>query len=302
MTICLQIHMMQSNSSPLWNPHETIYVSMCIIVCKLCSSGYVPEARASKAWNKSDTSFDLSVAMGKSYTAQGRKDISILTSQRITQTWFFGCGLIFIIHSWTIRFIDQSRLTSLSGFLSLLLKWQLTTSMWTGSLQVSLAFPFPRQSLLHQNPDLLPKPEPPRVTSLKATMPAAVYDLFGDESVLSADPRGFVVIVKKIGESFLGKSKSGVTIKLKKVLRRLFFHPLSFSFFCASWMAEFDAATFPFHKVVTKIKYSVKGGTVTTSHGSQYSGKHIIITVSLGVLQSNSIDFQPDLPVHDKDS
>ena len=46
-----------------------------------------------------------------------------------------------------------------------------------------------------------------------------------------------------------------------------------------------------------EIKYDSKGATLTTEDGDVYTAEYVILTVSLGVLQSQLIDFKPDLPV-----
>ncbi|ONK59784.1 uncharacterized protein A4U43_C08F10600 [Asparagus officinalis] len=49
-------------------------------------------------------------------------------------------------------------------------------------------------------------------------------------------------------------------------------------------------------KVVRKISHSKSGATVTTEDGSVYEADYVMVSVSLGVLQTKLIDFQPDLP------
>ena len=52
-----------------------------------------------------------------------------------------------------------------------------------------------------------------------------------------------------------------------------------------------------FAQLVRKIEYSNKGVKVTTGDGIVYTSDYAIVSVSLGVLQSTLIDFEPDLPV-----
>jgi hypothetical protein len=54
-------------------------------------------------------------------------------------------------------------------------------------------------------------------------------------------------------------------------------------------------------QVVNKIEYSEGGVKVFTEDGSTYSAKAAILSVSLGVLQSKLIAFEPELPVSDLD-
>jgi polyamine oxidase len=50
-------------------------------------------------------------------------------------------------------------------------------------------------------------------------------------------------------------------------------------------------------QVVNHIKYSSSGVTITTEDNSTYTADYAIVSVSLGVLKSNLIDYEPDLPV-----
>lgn len=47
---------------------------------------------------------------------------------------------------------------------------------------------------------------------------------------------------------------------------------------------------------VTQIAYDDEGVVVTTASGKTYAGSHVVVTVPLGVLQSNAIAFDPPLP------
>ena len=50
-------------------------------------------------------------------------------------------------------------------------------------------------------------------------------------------------------------------------------------------------------QVVRKVEYHKKGVRVTTEDGSVYTADYVVVSVSLGVLQSELIKFVPDLPV-----
>lgn len=57
--------------------------------------------------------------------------------------------------------------------------------------------------------------------------------------------------------------------------------------------------TFVIVQVVNKIEHDSKGDSVTvyTENGLTYKAKAVILTVSIGVLQSKLIEYVPDLPV-----
>lgn len=47
---------------------------------------------------------------------------------------------------------------------------------------------------------------------------------------------------------------------------------------------------------MTKIDTSDNKVTVSTKEGKQFTGKHVIVTASVGVLKSGLIEFSPELP------
>lgn len=49
--------------------------------------------------------------------------------------------------------------------------------------------------------------------------------------------------------------------------------------------------------MVKRIRHSGSGVIVSTEDGSTYNADYVIVSVSLGVLQSKLIKFEPDLPV-----
>lgn len=59
----------------------------------------------------------------------------------------------------------------------------------------------------------------------------------------------------------------------------------------------FDDVISTLTQVVTKVEYNKKGVKVTCEDKSVYIAKYAIVSVSLGVLQTDLIDFVPDLPV-----
>ena len=49
--------------------------------------------------------------------------------------------------------------------------------------------------------------------------------------------------------------------------------------------------------MVNEISYSKNGVTVKTEDGSVYRAEYVMVSASIGVLQSGLINFKPDLPV-----
>ncbi|XP_002986594.2 polyamine oxidase [Selaginella moellendorffii] len=109
--------------------------------------------------------------------------------------------------------------------------------------------------------------EPPSVTSLKNTQPNPTFHNFGDDNYLVADQRGYSYLVQKLAEEFLANKNGKITDPRLQL-----------------------------NKVVRQIKYSKTGVAATTEDGKVYNSKYIIVTVSLGVLQSDLIKFNPGLP------
>ncbi|GAB4845650.1 hypothetical protein Ancab_039051 [Ancistrocladus abbreviatus] len=111
--------------------------------------------------------------------------------------------------------------------------------------------------------------EPPRITSLKHTLPRYELSELGDASYFVADSRGLRAIVHHIAKQFLTYDDDDVITDPRLKLGQ----------------------------VVTKISnYSQNGVTVTAEDGSIYRAKLVIISVSVGVLQSDLIAFRPFLP------
>ncbi|KAF2282917.1 hypothetical protein GH714_043337 [Hevea brasiliensis] len=107
--------------------------------------------------------------------------------------------------------------------------------------------------------------EPPKVTSLKHTYPRNEFVDHGEDPYFVADPRGFEIVVQYLAKQFLSSLTSDPRLKLNKVVR--------------------------------EISYSKSGVTIKTEDGSTYNSKYVIVSVSLGVLQSDLIEFQPTLPL-----
>ncbi|EEF52018.1 polyamine oxidase 1 [Ricinus communis] len=107
--------------------------------------------------------------------------------------------------------------------------------------------------------------EPPKVTSLKHTYPRNEMVDHGEDEYFVADPRGVEVLVQYLAKQFLSSVTKDPRLKLNKVVR--------------------------------DISYSDSGVIIKTEDGSTYNSKYVIVSVSLGVLQSDLIEFQPKLPV-----
>ena len=84
-------------------------------------------------------------------------------------------------------------------------------------------------------------------------------------------------------------------------------HPKGYSSICDRLLFEFmlEQAKFTnsglkLKAIVSKIEYSTQGTTVTTRDGRSFSADAVILTCSIGVLNSNLIDFVPALPAWKK--
>nr|ACF82996.1 unknown [Zea mays] len=111
--------------------------------------------------------------------------------------------------------------------------------------------------------------EPPRVTSLQNTVPLATFSDFGDDVYFVADQRGYEAVVYYLAGQYLKTDdKSGKIVDPRLQL----------------------------NKVVREIKYSPGGVTVKTEDNSVYSADYVMVSASLGVLQSDLIQFKPKLP------
>eukprot|EP01018_Ginkgo_biloba_P022622 Gb_35100 [translate_table: standard] len=109
--------------------------------------------------------------------------------------------------------------------------------------------------------------ELPRVTSLKNVEPIATFDTYGEDEYFVADSRGYEYLLHKIAEEFL-KSEKGSIIDNRLNL----------------------------NKVVREIQYTNESVKVLIEDGSIYTANYIIVSTSIGVLQTKLIKFKPDLP------
>ncbi|XP_019639173.1 PREDICTED: polyamine oxidase-like [Branchiostoma belcheri] len=102
--------------------------------------------------------------------------------------------------------------------------------------------------------------DPPEVTSLNNT--GRNSEDFTDEEYFLTDQRGFGHIVDRLSSEFLSPNDTR---------RQL-------------------------NKVVQTVNWTDAGVTITTVDGSTYRGEYGLMTVSVGVLENEVIDFTPDLP------
>ncbi|KAJ4973353.1 hypothetical protein NE237_006527 [Protea cynaroides] len=110
--------------------------------------------------------------------------------------------------------------------------------------------------------------EPPRITSLQNTEPLPTFSNFGEDVYFVADPRGYESIVHDIANQFLSTNNA----------------------------SEYTDPRLKLNKVVREIRYSGSGVIVKTEDGSIYRAGYVMVSASIGVLQTNLINFQPDLP------
>ncbi|MQM15185.1 hypothetical protein Taro_048126 [Colocasia esculenta] len=110
--------------------------------------------------------------------------------------------------------------------------------------------------------------EPPRVTSLQNTQPLPTFANFGDDVYFVADPRGYESVVYDLARKFLATDRKGTIVDPRLKL----------------------------NKVVTEIGYSKGGVVVKTEDGSTYASDYVMVSASVGVLQTELIKFQPDMP------
>ncbi|RZC72584.1 hypothetical protein C5167_048066 [Papaver somniferum] len=110
--------------------------------------------------------------------------------------------------------------------------------------------------------------EPPRVTSLQNTEPLQTFTDFGEDYYFVADSRGYESVVHYVAKQFLTTDEAGDIVDPRLVL----------------------------NKAVTEIQYSKSGVVVKTEDGSVYEAEYVMVSASIGVLQTTLIDFVPDLP------
>ncbi|CAN0917315.1 Polyamine oxidase 1, partial [Linum grandiflorum] len=97
--------------------------------------------------------------------------------------------------------------------------------------------------------------------------PISTFVDFGEREFLVADERGFDCLLYKMAEEFLFTSEGKILDNRLKL-----------------------------NQVVREIQHSRDGVTVKTEDGCVYEANYVILSVSIGVLQSNLISFSPPLP------
>nr|KAJ0226549.1 hypothetical protein LSAT_V11C100041990 [Lactuca sativa] len=105
--------------------------------------------------------------------------------------------------------------------------------------------------------------------------PISTYVDFGEREFLVADERGYEYLLYKMAEEFLFTSDGKILDNRLKL------------------------NTFPeYNTVVRELQHSRDGVTVITEDGYVYEANYVILSVSIGVLQSHLISFNPNLPNH----
>ncbi|KAA8515653.1 hypothetical protein F0562_018736 [Nyssa sinensis] len=97
--------------------------------------------------------------------------------------------------------------------------------------------------------------------------PISTFIDFGEQEFLVADERGYEHLLHKMAETFLLTSEG----KIKDSRLKL-------------------------NKVVRELQQSRNGVTVTTEDGCVFEANYVILSASIGVLQSDLISFRPPLP------
>ncbi|KAL2330761.1 hypothetical protein Fmac_018342 [Flemingia macrophylla] len=97
--------------------------------------------------------------------------------------------------------------------------------------------------------------------------PISTYVDFGEREFLVADERGYDFLLYKMAEEFLFTSDGRILDNRLKL-----------------------------NKVVRDLHYSKGGVTVKTEDGCVYEANYVILSVSIGVLQSDLLSFNPPLP------
>ncbi|CAA6657428.1 unnamed protein product [Spirodela intermedia] len=110
--------------------------------------------------------------------------------------------------------------------------------------------------------------EPPRVTSLQNTELLPTFANYGEDVYFVADQRGYESTVYHLAYQFLASDGKGTIIDPRLKL----------------------------NNVVNRIEHSQSGVTVKTEDDSTYTADYVMVSASVGVLQTNLIKFQPDLP------
>ncbi|KAL8496067.1 hypothetical protein ACS0TY_019971 [Phlomoides rotata] len=98
--------------------------------------------------------------------------------------------------------------------------------------------------------------------------PISTYVDFGEREFLVADERGYEHLLYKMAETFLFTAEEGEILDTRLKL----------------------------NKVVRELQHSRNGVSVKTEDGCVYEANYVILSASIGVLQSHLISFSPPLP------
>ncbi|KAE8791280.1 polyamine oxidase [Hordeum vulgare] len=115
--------------------------------------------------------------------------------------------------------------------------------------------------------------EPPRVTSLQNVVPLATFTDFDDDIYFVADQRGYEAVVYYLAGQYLKADKSGNIVNPRLQLNK--------------------AHTYIYTQ---QISHSGGGVTVRTEDAKVYKADYVMVSTSVGVLQSDLIQFKPRLP------
>ncbi|KAK8614405.1 hypothetical protein V6N13_122762 [Hibiscus sabdariffa] len=102
---------------------------------------------------------------------------------------------------------------------------------------------------------------------IRKVEPISTYVDFGEREFLVADERGYEYLLYKMAEEFLVTSEGKILDNRLKL-----------------------------NKVVRELQHSRNGVTVKTEDGCVYEADYVILSASIGVLQSDLISFRPPLP------
>ncbi|XP_051146348.1 polyamine oxidase 1-like isoform X2 [Andrographis paniculata] len=97
--------------------------------------------------------------------------------------------------------------------------------------------------------------------------PISTYVEFGEREFMVADERGYELLLYKMAETFLSTLDGQISDHRLKL-----------------------------NKVVRELQHSRNGVSVKTEDGCIYEANYVILSVSIGVLQSHLISFSPPLP------
>ncbi|GMN53638.1 hypothetical protein TIFTF001_022766 [Ficus carica] len=130
--------------------------------------------------------------------------------------------------------------------------------------------------------------------------PISTYVDFGEREFLVADERGYEHLLYKMAEEFLFTSGGKILdsrLKLNKLARRVVLgsHDKDTFIVIGSQSSDLMKCTI-LGQVVRELQHSRNGVTVITEDGSVYEADYVVLSVSIGVLQSDLISFYPPLP------